>query len=427
MQLSFLGAAREVGRSGVLLETKKSKVLFDYGVKMSDEESPYPKYPLPVHGFIDAVLLSHAHLDHSGAIPNLFQAAEPRVLTPTATVPIMQLLLQDSIKIAKLKKQPIYTPSQLKRMLRNTDGISYGKEYFAAPDISVTARDAGHILGASSLEVNADGKKILYSGDFKLEETRLHKGAKPPRAVDALVVEATYGDRSHPPRKELENEFIGAIREVTENGGSVLLPCFAVGRTQEIITMLYAHKINAPVYMDGMSRKVSEIYMDFPELIRDYDEFYEAMKWANWIVSPAQRDEVFNEPSVVVSTAGMLSGGPAVRYIQDIANVDHSAVFFTGFQVPGTPGRRLLDEGKFEADDRQLNCSGLDIRHFDFSAHAGKEGLHKFIKAADPPVLFVNHGEEEQCEALRQWAEDELGCYSFAPKLGEKYKLEDYL
>jgi len=426
MQLSFLGAAREVGRSGALLETKKSKVLFDYGVKMSDEESSEPKYPLPVHGFLDAVLLSHAHLDHSGSVPNLFQAAEPHVLTHTATVPLIQLLLEDSIKIAKITKRESYTTSQLKRTLRNTDGISYGKEYFVTSDIAVTARDAGHILGASSLEAVAEGKKITYSGDFKMEKTRIHSGAKAPNKTDALIIEATYGDRSHPPRRELEKEFIGAVREVTENNGSVLLPCFAVGRTQEIITMLYANKVEVPVYMDGMSRKVSEIYMDFPELIRDYDEFYEAMKWVNWIVSPAQRNDVFNEPSIVVSTAGMLSGGPAVRYIQDIRNIDHSAVFFTGFQVPGTRGRRLLDEHKFEADAGPVNMSDLNIRHFDFSAHAGRDGLHKFIKAADPSVVFVNHGEEGQCEALRQWTEDELGCYAFAPKLGEKYKLEDY-
>ena len=427
MQLSFLGAAREVGRSGALLETKKSKVLFDYGIKMSDEESPEPKHPLPVHGFLDAILLSHAHLDHSGSLPNLFQASEPHVLTHTATVPLMQLLLQDSIKIAKLNKRSTYTTSQLKRMLRNTDGLSYDKEYSVTSDIAVTARDAGHILGAASLETEAEGKKVTYSGDFKMEETRIHTGAKAPHKTDALIVEATYGDRTHPPRKKLEDEFIGEVRKVIENNGSVLLPCFAVGRTQEIITMLYAHKIDVPVYMDGMSRKVSEIYMDFPELIRDYDEFYEAMKWANWIVSPAQRNDVFNEPSIVVSTAGMLSGGPAVRYIQDIREVDHSAVFFTGYQVPGTPGRTLLDENKFEGETGPEDMSKLNIRHFDFSAHAGREGLHKYIKAADPSVVFVNHGDEEQCEALRQWVEDDMGIYAFAPKLGEKYKLEDYI
>ena len=427
MQLSFLGAAREVGRSGALLETKKSKVVFDYGMKMSDEESREPKFPLAVHGFLDAVILSHAHLDHSGALPYLFQAAEPKVLTHTATVPIMQVLLQDSIKIAHLNKKKCFTTTQLKRMLRNTDGISYDKEYIATSDISFKMRDAGHILGAGMVEAEAEGTSITYSGDFKMGDTCLHKGAKLANKADVLVIEATYGDRDHPPRNDLEKEFVSAIREVIDNNGSVLLPCFALGRTQEIITMLYKHRLEVPVYMDGMSRAMSEIYLDFPELINDYDQFYNAMKWVNWIVAPPQRNSVFNEPSVVVSTAGMLSGGPAVRYIQNIKDIDHSAVFFTGYQVPGTPGSKLLADKQFEGKELTLDCSPLDIRRFDFSAHAGSDELHETIKAVDPSILFVNHGEEEQCEALRQWADDELGCYAFAPKLGEKYKLEDYL
>ncbi|MFC2174602.1 MBL fold metallo-hydrolase [archaeon] len=427
MQLSFLGAAREVGRSAALLETKKSKVVFDYGMKMAEDRNSQPQFPLPVHGFLDAVVLSHAHLDHSGGVPYLFQAGEPRVLTHTATVPITQLLLNDSLKIARLNRTQCFTKAQLKRMLRNTDGLSYGKDYTVTSDLSVKMHDAGHILGASIVEAEAEGKTIVYSGDVKSEETHLHSPAQYPKKADAVIVEATYGMSDHPPRKQLEKEFIASIREVTEAGGSVLLPCFAVGRTQEIITMLYAHRLEVPVYMDGMSRAVTEIYLDFPELIRDYEEFYEAMKWANWIVAPPQRNTVFNEPSVVVSTAGMLSGGPAVRYVQDIKDLSKSAVFFTGFQVPGTPGNKLLNEHRLEADDRVTNVPNLDVRHFDFSAHSGVSGLHKMLKSMDPSAVFVNHGEEEQCDALRQWAEDELGCYAFAPRLGEKYKLEDYL
>lgn len=426
MQLSFLGAAREIGRSGVLLETKNSKVLFDYGVKLT-EGLQEPKYPLPVHGFLDAVVLSHAHLDHSGAIPFLFQASEPQVLTHTATVPIMQLLLEDFRGIALLKKHKCFTPSQLKRMMRNTRDISYKQKASVTSDVLVTLRDAGHILGAGITEVEAEDKTLVYSGDFKDQSTYMHQGADLPGKADVLVVEATYGNRDHPPRKEVEKEFIDAIREVIENNGSVLLPCFAVGRTQEIITMLYSHGIEAPVYMDGMSRAVSEIYLEFLELLKDYESIYSAMKWVNWIVAPSQRNHVFNEPSVIVSSAGMLSGGPAVRYIRDIRDVRNSAVFFTGYQIKGTPGYKLLNEKRFETDEFSVSCDDLDIRYFDFSAHAGRDGLQNLIKRVDPKLLLVNHGDDESCESIRQWANDELGCYAFAPKPGEKYSVEDYV
>jgi len=427
MQLSFLGAAREVGRSGALLETKKSKVVFDYGMKMAEERTTQPIYPLPVHGFLDAVVLSHAHLDHSGAVPMLFQASEPRVITHTATVPIVELLLADSMKIAGMHKHRCFTHSQLKRMLRNTDCVKYGEETTVTSDISVRMRDAGHILGAGIVEASVEGKSVVYTGDFKASETHLHKPADLPGKADAVIIESTYGGREHPPRKDIEKEFIAALREVTDNGGSVLLPAFAVGRSQEIVSMLYANRVDVPVYLDGMARPVSEVYMDFPELIRDYNEFYSAMKWVNWIVTPAMRDQVFNEPSIVVATAGMLSGGPAVTYVNDLKDVNNSAVFFTGFQVPGTPGHTLLAKNRLECENYSEDCTDLNVRYFDFSAHTGMDGLHALLKKSSPGVVFVNHGDETQCEALRAWVENELGCYSFAPKLGEKYKLEDYV
>jgi putative mRNA 3-end processing factor len=426
MEISLLGAAKEVGRSAVLLETGKSKVLLDYGVKVSDQTTPQPLYPLQVHGFLDAVLLSHAHLDHSGSLPFLFKASEPNVYTHSATVPIIQLLLEDSMKIARLRKQECFTHSNMSSMLRSMHNCEYNKPYQATPDLSFEFSDAGHILGAAMTTIHNNGRTLVYTGDYKDEPTYLHHGAKPPKKCDALIIEATYGDRVHPERKALEKQLMDDIRAVLESGGSVLLPAFAVGRSQELVMMLYRNRIS-PVYMDGMSRAVAEIYMDFPELCADYKTFYESMKWVNWITNPRMRDHVFNEPSVIVTTAGMLSGGPAVIYLNELHKIDKSAVFFTGYQVPGTPGHRLLNQRNFQSDEFEIDFSNTLVRYYDFSAHCDKDGLHEFIKAAKANVVIVNHGDAEQCEKLRQWVEDETGAYAFAPSLRQKFKLEEFL
>jgi putative mRNA 3-end processing factor len=427
MELTFLGAAREVGRSGVLLDTGESKVLMDYGLKLSSEEGDGPAPPLKVKGFVDSVILSHAHLDHSGAIPFLFKKGEPRVYTHPATIPIAELLISDSINIMRSKKKKTYQRSSLKRMMRNVKPTPYDKKFNATPDVSFKMTDAGHVLGAGMTTLDAKGKKIVYSGDYKDTDTRLHKGAKLPKKADVLIVEATYGGRTHPPRKKLEKEFSDKVKEVLEAGGSVLLPCFAVGRSQEIVELLYSSKINAPVFLDGMGRKITEFYFEFPHLLRDYEEFYGAMKWVNWITHPRQRETVFNEPSVVVTTAGMLSGGPVMEYLPELKNLNNSAVFFTGFQVPGTPGRRFLEEKKFEVAGADVDFGGTRIEYFDFSAHCDRKGVQDLIKSCDPSLVLVNHGEEEQCEEVVEWVEDEVGCFAFAPKLRESFKVEDFL
>lgn len=203
MEIQFLGAAREVGRSAILLDTGQSKVLLDYGLKLGGEEARSPVRPLPVHGFLDSVILSHAHMDHCGAIPYLFYAAEPRVYTTPATIPLAEMLIRDSISISKNKNQETYNASSLKRMLRNTKMVPYGQVHKPTQDISFRFADAGHILGASITELEAAGHRIVYTGDYKDEDTRMHKGAKPPKETDVLIIEATYGGREHPPRKKI--------------------------------------------------------------------------------------------------------------------------------------------------------------------------------------------------------------------------------
>ncbi|MBN3036924.1 MAG: MBL fold metallo-hydrolase [Candidatus Diapherotrites archaeon] len=411
----------------MLLESKNSSVMLDYGIKLMGQDIAQPLSPLPVHGFLDAVLLSHAHLDHSGCIPNLFRAAEPAIHCTTPTVPLIQILLEDSMKIAKYNKYNTFSSPMYKRMLRNTFTHNYDKHFVITSDMSAEFHDAGHILGAGNVLVHQDEYDVVYSGDFNTTSTNLHNGCQPPGKADVLIVEATYGDRDHPPRKEVEEAFIAGIEEVTDKGGSVLCPAFAVGRSQELVTLLHKNKVNVPVYLDGMCRKVAEVYLEFPEYFRDFNEMYSALTWVEWIKSTQERKTVFNEPSVIISSAGMLTGGPSVSYLAELKHVENSAVFFTGYQVEGTPGNQLLTSTKFTFEELTIDYSDKDVRYFDLSAHADANGLHAFIKSVDPSLVLVNHGDPPACDALKEWVNDEMGCDAFSPSLRDKYKVEDYV
>ncbi len=426
MKITLNGAANEVGRSGVLVEGNETRLLFDYGVKLQE---PKPAYPLPVSGYLDGVVLSHAHLDHSGALPLLFKGSEPKVFMPFGSYELVDILLKDFLKIARMKKQEVWFESHLKRFKRNAVEIDYHREKKIG-NASITFSDAGHILGSGMTYVDIEGTKFIYSGDYKDTETCLHKPGevdKIPEA-DVITIETTYGNREHPDRKELEKQFVSEVKSVIEAGGNVLLPAFAVGRSQEIIELLYANGIDVPVYLDGMSQDVAEVYLEYPELIRDYEELYSALKWANWIADERERKRVFDEPSIVVSTAGMLNGGPILYYLLTAhqKRLDNLAIFFTGYQVEGTPGRMLLEKKTINVDGYDLDFSFANIQYFDFSAHCDKYGIQRLLKHVEPSVVILNHGDPDAEKAVKDWVLDNLGARVFSPKIGETIDVSKY-
>ena len=427
MKITLNGAANEVGRSGVLVEGQNTRLLFDYGVKLQE---PKPAYPLPINGYLDGVILSHAHLDHSGALPLLYKGSEPKTFMPFGSYELVDILLKDFLKIARMKKQEVWYESHLKRFKRNAVEIDYHKETKVG-DASFTYYDAGHILGSAMTYVDLEGTRFIYSGDYKDTETRLHRPAevdKIPEA-DVITIETTYGNREHPDRKELEKQFVDEVKKSIEAGGNVLLPAFAVGRSQEIAELLYSHNIDVPVYLDGMSQDVAEVYLEYPELIRDYEELYNALKWVNWIADERERKKVFDEPSVVISTAGMLNGGPILYYLLTAhqKKLDNLSIFFTGYQVEGTPGRELREKKRINVDGYDLDFSFANIQYFDFSAHCDKHGIHRLLKKVNPSVVILNHGDPESEEEVRNWVLDNLGARVFKPKIGETLDLSKYV
>jgi len=425
LEIQFLGACREVGRSAFLVQGKKKNIVLDYGNKINPEEN---LFPLPVRKHIDLAILSHAHLDHSGAFPLLFKRSEFDVYMTPPTLPVSELLIRDSIKVSKLRGfEELFNEVHLKRFLNNVKTLPYDREKSLGAGISLEFGDAGHIIGAAISSIHFDDVHLLYTGDFKLKETHMHKVARSNfKNIDVLIIESTYAGEKHPDRHKLEEEFVADCQRICDEGGNVLLPAFAVGRSQELAAVLSDHNFDYPVYMDGMSNSVSEIMLEFPDYVRDYDDLYRALKTVEWITTERQRRLALKEPSVIISPAGMLQGGHVLWYLLKLRDRPGSAVFITGYQVEGTPGRMLLDTKRINIDGYEIDMSHLEIKKFDFSAHADDDDLRSFIKKVDPKLIFAVHGDEEKTEKLQQWARDE-GYYAFAPRIGDDFVINKYL
>ena len=312
-------------------------------------------------------------------------------------------------------------------MLRNIIPVPYSKET-KTNGINFKFEDAGHILGAASTQIDIEKYRLVYTGDIKFEKTRLHSpGFDNYKDVDILITESTYGNKIHTDRRETEKKFVEACWEVCDNNGNVLVPAFAVGRSHEVISILSAHGFDYPIYMDGMAKGAAEIIFDFPNYVRDFRETYKALKNAYWVSKPHHRKEALEEPSVIVSTAGMLGGGPAVNYLFKMRDIPKSAVFLSGYQPENTPGYNLLESKRFKFEGFDFDFSNFRIEFFDFSAHADSEGLRKFAKKCDPKICFVIHGDDEQSSILAKNIEKDVGCKTIVPKLGDKFDVDKYL
>ncbi len=409
MDITFLGGAREVGRSAIFLETDKN-IMLDYGIKVQSDS----KYPMPFQGSIDIMAISHAHLDHSGYVPEAYTKCIPRTLMTEPTKAIWELLIKDTMKI---DPDIPYTNKHFKKAKDHVYRVEYEEEYKLG-GTKFMMHDAGHISGACITEIEHRGKKLAYSGDFNTEKSMLHEPAKPVEDADYLILESTYGMREHPDRETLKKELYKEVKRVLDNGGNALIPSFAVGRSQEAILMLRDFSYDFDIYLDGMARTAANIIGDYPDYLRDPEAYNNAMRSVKFIKNRGMRDKVLDEPSVIVSTAGMLQGGPAMGYLLNLN--ERSEIFFTGYCVEGTNGRTLMEEGKVDVSGSELEVT-LPVHYFDFSAHAGKSQLIDFVKNCNPSKILCNHG--DRCE---EFAGDlkGMGFDAVAPKIGEIIKLD---
>jgi len=362
------------------------------------------------------LIISHGHLDHCGLAPNLMDL-NPEIYCTSLTARLAGLLARDTLKISENRGHNIpYYNEEIQEFERSVRSARYRQE-FETQDYRACLYDAGHIPGSSSVHLEKGKQSLFYTGDINILQTELQNGADTeyPKS-DILLIESTYFGKDHTPREVLEERFIGSIVETLDIGGKAIIPAFSIGRTQEIMLILKKHGLNA--YVDGMGVDVFNLIKRSPEYVRDVKKLEKAFANSN-IVQPEQRRDIISEPSVIVTSAGMLNGGPALYYISQIYDDPKSKVHLTGYQVEGTNGRKAIESGYIE--DRNgiihLNCR---LELFDFSAHCGdaqlKEVVKKFCDSGTETVIPV-HG--DNTTAFADWVKEELGADAIAPVNGQ--------
>jgi putative mRNA 3-end processing factor len=390
------------------------EVLLDYGIKTGD----IPEYPLNSME-PKVVLVSHGHLDHCGAVPNLMYQNPDVFMTPP-TAEFTFLLGKDTLKLAEstLSGVSSFDPDDLQKLARQTNKIDY-KVPFKSYGYRICLYDAGHIPGASCIFLESEsGESLFYTGDFNIEETRLVPGAAEFPKADTLILESTYFGEDHIPRKETEEMFIESVQETIDRGGTAIIPAFAIGRTQEILMLLDAYGIRA--YVDGMGRDVYKILKKYPEYLKDPELLDRAFGRAI-SVKDRHRDSILKEPSVIVTTAGMLNGGPVLYYLSRLYKDPKSKVLLTGYQVEGTNGRLALDHGLIETRGDILRLKPK-VEQYDFSAHSGDSELKKVVKdfcKKGTERVFVMHG--DKTESFAQWISEEIGVDAYSPANGHSF------
>ncbi|MBW6518093.1 MAG: beta-CASP ribonuclease aCPSF1 [ANME-2 cluster archaeon] len=429
VRVTALGGCREVGRSCFLLSTPETKVLIDCGVNVGSDDNGTPYLYIPEVtpiSQLDAVVLTHAHLDHCGLIPLLYKYGyEGPVYCTPPTRDLMALLQLDFIDVAAKEGKTIPYPStMIRETLKHTITLDYGGVTDIAPDMKLTLHNAGHILGSSVVHFHVgDGLyNIAFTGDHKYEKTRLFDPAVNtfPR-IETIITEATYGGARdiQPNRKEAEAQLKRIVQETVARGGTVLIPAFAVGRSQEVMLVLeeairLGEIDKVPVYLDGMIWEATAIHTTYPEYLNSDLRTMIFHKGMNPFLSDCfiqvdsqkKRQELLDNrvPGVVLATSGMLNGGPIMEYLRAYGPDERNSLVFVGYQAEGTMGRRLQkgwneipvhQNGKSEVITVNLQVQTAE----GFSGHSDRKQLMDYIKKMKPRPehVLTEHGDEKSC------------------------------
>jgi len=318
VEIKVLGAAGEVGRSAFQVNCDGTNFLLDYGVMFGKPRGAPPTYPLHVKPRdIDSVIITHAHLDHSGCVPSLFVSGNCNVYGTAPTFDLSKLLIQDMIKIEKNSHS--FGVPEIDNMMAKAKTIGF-KEKITRGNASFELRSSGHVIGGSTVLVESNNKKLFYTGDINLRGSRL----LPPAdldigEMDMVITESTYSQENQMPRKESEKGLIDFANEVIDRKGTLFIPSFSVERSQEVASVLINSGFKHKIIMDGMALKVNEILLRYPEYLRNPEIFKDVINQVVAVRDHKERKNALTEPCVVISPAGMLVGGNAVYYLQQLA------------------------------------------------------------------------------------------------------------
>ncbi len=419
MEIKVLGAAGEVGRSAFQVNCDGTNFLLDYGVMFGKPRGAPPTYPLHVKPRdIDSVIITHAHLDHSGCVPSLFVSGNCNVYATAPTFDLSQLLIRDMIKIEKNSHS--FGSPEIENMMQKSKIIGF-KEKVKRGNASFELRSSGHVVGGSTVIVESNNKKLFYTGDINLRGSRL----LPPAdldigEMDMVITESTYSQENQMPRKDSEKGLIDFANEVMDRKGTLFIPSFSVERSQEVASVLISSGFKHKIIMDGMALKVNEVLLRYPEYLRNPDIFKDVMDRVVAVNDHKERKRALTEPCVVISPAGMLVGGNAVYYLQQLAFDDKNGIALVSYQGEGTPGKKLLDTGKVETRGKDINVSA-EVKQFQFSGHADRDSLFDMIKnlKGNPKIMTV-HGDDESCTRFAEEIHERFGFDAHAAKLDEK-------
>jgi KH/beta-lactamase-domain protein len=443
-----LGSFCEVGRSAILVDTGESRVLLDAGISPSAsgvEALPYFNTPEFRLEDLDAVIISHAHVDHMAAVPLLYKYGYrgPVFVTPP-TRDLMLLMLTDFIELSKGEgREPPFTMKEVALMMTRVIPVNYNVVVDVAPDIKLTFVNAGHILGSAlvHLHIGQGLFNLLYTSDLKYYRIKGDRGTRllPPAVeefhrVEALIIEGTYGSKEPQPRDKAEADLIALVNKLNETKGKLLIPVMAVGRGQDILYVLNnalkeGRIPEVPIYVDGMIYEVTALYTEYPELLAKPVRDAMLYQGENPFVGPnivyvndeSKRQEAINDrgPAVIISTSGMMTGGPILEYFKHLAEDERNILAFVSYQAPGTLARRLADgEREVEVRDdstvRKVKVKMNIVSIEGFTGHSTRSELLQFLKYLKPKprTIVFNHGEPSALLSLAQTVKeswDKLG------------------
>lgn len=460
MQLKFLGGARTVTGSCFHIECNQLKILVDCGLYQghnSDEINRAPFAYKPED--IDFIFITHAHLDHSGMLPRIVREGfNGRILTTQATRDLLEIMLYDAAQIqesdaawqtkkamraAKLPVLPLYTVDDVKKTMPFFDEKPYDTIFNLGKGIKYRFLDAGHILGSGTLEIrfqdNHAEKRIVFSGDIGKKDNPIIRDPSAPIQADFIVMESTYGNRRHKPLRDSIDELVQAVKITFKKGGSVYIPSFAVGRTQDLLYILNnlvreKRLYNIHVYLDSpLAEEATKVYLAHPEVFDEEarerfstKEFDDSLKLH--FVQSVQESMALNRIKagiLVIAGSGMCEGGRILHHLKHNLWRQECSIVFVGYQGKGTLGRQIVDGSKFVnvlGDEIAVRASVHTINGF--SAHADQAELIDWLSYfQNSPEVFIVHGEEEVAVSFGELVAEKFGFRTHVPEKGAVYEI----